>query len=76
MKLLKSECEKVWLFDCKFGPDVITAGLACFLPGTSHFVRLETEGGKYTVEVPARAMERPGAVRITNARLSLSDKEQ
>jgi hypothetical protein len=76
MKLLKSECEKVWLFDCKFSPGVITAGLACFLPGSPHFATLQTEGGKYTVEVPTRAMERPGAVRITNARLSLSDKEQ
>ena len=73
MKLLKSTCEKVWLFDCQIKEDYIEAGLACFLPhGPSHATFM-VKDKTYKAQLSSKAVDKPGAVSIINARLPLFD---
>ena len=71
MKLLKSNCEKAWLFDVARYKEELTAGLACFLPECKEHVHLELNGTMYCVAVPHRAINSPVPVKVSNARLSL-----
>lgn len=71
MKLLKSKCEKVWLFDAAKYDEEITAGLACFLPWCADFVEIEIKSAFYQVAVPRKAIQSPVPVKVRNARLSL-----
>lgn len=71
MKLLKSKCEKAWLFDVAKYKEEITAGLACFLPGCVDHVEVEITGETFRVAVPHRAIGSPVPVKVRNARLSL-----
>lgn len=71
MKLVKSKCEKAWLFDAAKRNDEITAGLACFLPGCGESLEVEFHGEECRIVVPLRAVDSPVPVRVTNARLSL-----
>lgn len=71
MKLVKSKCEKAWLFDTTKRNDEIAAGLACFLPGCGESIEVELRGEECRVVVPLRAVNSPVPVKVTNARLSL-----
>jgi len=73
MKLLKSTCEKVWLFDCQIKEDHVEAGLACFLLGSPSYCTFMMKDKAYQVQLPSRAVDKPGAVSIINARLPLFD---
>jgi hypothetical protein len=73
MKLLKSTCEKAWLFDCIIEDDCIKAGLACFVPLASSPVVFVNGEKHYSVSLPSKAVDQPGAIRIANARLPLLD---
>ncbi len=73
MKLLKSDCEKIWLFDCKIKEDHIEAGLACFLPFSPSRGVFTVEGKTYAVQLSNGTAEKPSASRIVNARLALFD---
>jgi hypothetical protein len=73
MKLLKSTCEKIWLFDCQIKEDRIEAGLACFLPHSPSHGIFVTKGKEYKAQLSSRAVDKPSAVRIINARLPLFD---
>jgi hypothetical protein len=71
MKLVKSKCEKAWLFNTAKRSDEIIAGLACFLPGCEESVELEIAGRSWYAMVPSRAVNSPVPMKVTNARLSL-----
>jgi hypothetical protein len=71
MKLIKSKCEKVWLFDVKKDDLWVKAGLACFLTGCSSSVFLSFKDQEIEVSVPFKAINSGMPVRILNARLSL-----
>lgn len=73
MRLLKSNCGKAWLFDCQISDGWIEAGLACFLPFTPSTLVFSRKGKSYVASISPRAVEKPGAVRIANARLPLFD---
>jgi hypothetical protein len=76
MKLLKSTCEKIWLFDCRIKEDCIEAGLACFLPHSPSRGTFLVKDKAYVAQTSSKAMDKPGVVRIINARLPLFDSEQ
>ena len=71
MKLLKSKCEKVWLFDAAKYKEELIAGLACFLPGCGDSIEVEIKGVTWRMAVPHRAVNSPVPVKASNARLSL-----
>lgn len=71
MKLLKSTCKKVWLFDCSVREDCIQAGMACFLPHSPARAVFNVNGRSYVAQLSSKAAGMPGAVRIINARLPL-----
>lgn len=73
MRLLKSDCGKAWLFDCRIKDGWIEAGLACFLPFTPSTLAFSRKGKILTASVSPKATDKPGAVRIANARLPLFD---
>lgn len=73
MKMLKSDCEKAWLFDCKMRDEWLEAGLACFLPSSPGSVVFSIGSRQCNAAVPSRAVDKLGAVRIVNARLPLLD---
>jgi hypothetical protein len=76
MKLLKSTCEKIWLFDCRIKEDYIEAGLACFLPHSPSRGTFVVKDKTYVAQLSSKAVDKPGAIRISNARLPLFDSEQ
>jgi hypothetical protein len=71
MKIVKSECEKAWLFNTVKRGDEITAGLACFLPGCAENLEVSIGGERCLVVAPFKAINSPVPIKITNARLSL-----
>ncbi len=71
MKVLKSACEKTWLFDTKRDDDFLVAGLACFAPGCNSEVEIEVDGQKRLVITPPKVVNSPLPLRMVNARLSL-----
>lgn len=71
MKLIKSKCERVWLFDIKKEDSSIKAGLACFLAGCPSSVSFQFKEGQIEASVPFRAINSGMPVRILNARLFL-----
>jgi len=73
MKLIKSDCEKAWFFDCHVGKNYLEAGLACFLPLAPDTVAFTIKDKQYSALTPSKAVEKLGAVRIANARLPLLD---
>jgi len=73
MKLLKSDCENAWLFDCQLDDGKIKAGMACFMPFSPSKLSFTIKGKSYSAIAPLKACDQPGAVRIVNARLPLLD---
>jgi len=73
MKLLKSDCKRIWLFDCRIKEDCIQAGLACFLPGSPEHGIFTVKDKTYVAQLSSKAAGKPGAARIINARLPLLD---
>ena len=71
MKLVKSKCEKAWLFNAAKRGDEITAGLACFLPGCEENLEVGIGGEQRLLVAPFRVIGSPVPIKITNARLSL-----
>lgn len=71
MKLIKSKCEKAWLFDCKVDDNWLTAGFACFLSECSDAVSVLIKDRQLTVEVPMKAVNNLVPTRIINARLAV-----
>jgi len=71
VKLLKSKCEKVWLFDAKVDDVSIGAGLACFLSQAPAFAVFAYKGNEIKACLPLRAINSGVPLRITNARLFL-----
>jgi len=71
MKLIKSKCERVWLFDIKKEDSSVKAGLACFLAGCPSSVSFRFKEEEVEVSVPFRAINNGMPIRILNARLFL-----
>jgi hypothetical protein len=71
MKLVKSECEKVWLFDVTMDDLFVKAGLACFLADCSSSVLLDFGKEKIETSLPFKAIGSAMPMRILNARLPL-----
>ena len=71
MKLLKSKCQKIWLFDAAVDDTSIRAGLACFLTECPAFASFEYKGKTVEAALPLKAINSGVPVRIRGARLFL-----
>ena len=69
MKLLTSDCKKIWLFDVSISDGMVNAGLACFLPTCEDTAILTIRDCKQKIEVPKPARAKAIPMRICNARL-------
>jgi hypothetical protein len=69
VKFLKSDCEKIWLFDAKVSDGGLQAGLVCFLPFCEDTAVITIKEYKQTIEVPKEARSKAIPVKICNARL-------
>jgi hypothetical protein len=69
--LIKSDCEKAWLFDVKKEDDMLRAGFACFLAQCPAQLVFSMGEEKTTVLTPQKAAASPMPTRIINARLSM-----
>jgi hypothetical protein len=70
-KLVKSICDKAWLFNVKQEEDMLIAGFACFIHGCPPEVKMVINGKEREVMIPSRAVNSPMPLRMMNARLSL-----
>ncbi len=73
-KLIKSTCEKVWLFDVETNEDCLKAGLACYLAGCDLSVEIDINGKKEKIGVSPKAVASQIPLRILNARLPVLAK--
>jgi len=71
MKLLISDCEKVWLFNAKTDRPFLKAGLACFLPGCKPEVTFTLNKQQLVACLPSKVVDATTSARMPNARLSL-----
>lgn len=71
MKVVKSKCENVWLFDVEKGDSFVKAGLACFMRGCDSTTTLVMANEEITVSLPFRAIGSAIPTRVVNARLPL-----
>lgn len=71
MKILKSACEKIWLFDVKWDENFVIAGFACFAPGCNSEAEVEIDKKRRILMTPAKAINSPLPFKMANARLSL-----
>lgn len=71
MKLLKSDCGKVWLFDVEVDDISIRVGLACFLSQAPAFAAFSYKGKQIEACLPLKAINSGVPLRIANARLFL-----
>lgn len=71
MKLLTSDCKKVWLFNAEADKPFLKAGLACFMPGCESEVTFTVKDRQVKVSLPARVVNTTTSMRMLNARLSL-----
>ena len=71
MKVLKSSCEKIWLFDAEVDDISIKAGLACFLSQCPAFAVFIYKDKKIEACLPLKAINSGVPLRIANARLFL-----
>jgi len=70
-KLIKSNCEKAWLFNVRQDDDSLIAGFACFAHSCPLEVGMEVNGKERKVMLPSRAVDSSVPLRMLNARLSL-----
>ena len=70
-KLIKSNCEKAWLFNVRQDDDSLIAGFACFAHSCQLEVTMEVNGKERKVMLPSRAVNSSVPLRMLNARLSL-----
>lgn len=70
-KLLKSCCEKTWLFNVKQEDDILIAGFACFAHSCPLEVEMEINGQRRMIMLPSRAVNSSVPLRMLNARLSV-----
>jgi len=70
-KLLKSNCEKAWLFNVRQEDDALIAGFACFAHSCPLDVKMQINGTERLVMLPSRAVNSAVPLRMLNARLSL-----
>jgi hypothetical protein len=70
-KLIKSNCDKAWLFNVKQEDDSLFAGFACFAHSCPLEVAMEVNGQERKVMLPSRAVNSSVPLRMLNARLSL-----
>jgi hypothetical protein len=71
MKLAKSKCEKIWLFDVSKDDLFVKAGLACFLSNCPSSIVISFGKEEIEVGVPFKAIGNGVPMRILNARLPL-----
>lgn len=71
MKLVKSKCEKIWLFDASKDDLFVKAGLACFLSNCPSSIVIDFGKEEIEVGVPFKAIGNGAPMRILNARLPL-----
>lgn len=71
MRLIKSKCEKVWLFDVSKDDIFIRAGLACFLSNCASSATFVFSDGEVEASLPFKAIGSSMPIRILNARLPL-----
>lgn len=69
--MIKSLCEKAWLFNVNQEDDLLVAGFACFCHGCPLEVKMIINGKERAVMVPSRAANGAVPLRMMNARLSL-----
>lgn len=70
-KLIKSNCEKVWLFNVAQDNDSLLAGFACFVHGCPLEVKVKINGEERVAMLPSKAVNSSMPLRMLNARLSL-----
>jgi hypothetical protein len=70
-KLVKSNCQKAWLFNVKQEDETLIAGFACFAHSCPLEVKMEVNGEERMVMLPSRAVNSAVPLRMLNARLSL-----
>lgn len=70
-KLIKSNCEKAWLFNVKQEDDSLIAGFACFAHSCPLEVEMEVNGKGRKVMLPSGAVNSSVPLRMLNARLLL-----
>lgn len=70
-QLIKSECERAWLFDVKKEGDLLNVGFACFLAQCPQQIFVSMGKEKIALLVPQKAANSPVPMRIINARLSM-----
>jgi hypothetical protein len=70
-KLIKSNCEKAWLFNVRQDDDSLIAGFACFAHSCPLEVAMKVNGKERKVMLPSRAVNSSVPLRMLNARLSL-----
>jgi hypothetical protein len=71
IRLMKSDCEKAWLFDVKKEDNILRVGFACFLAQCPQQLLFSMGRDKVTVLTPHKATASPMPTRIVNARLSM-----
>jgi len=71
VKVLKSSCGKVWLFDAEVDDISIKAGLACFLSQCPAFATFAYKNKEIEACLPLKAINSGVPLRIANARLFL-----
>lgn len=71
MKLLVSDCKKVWLFNTQADSPFLKAGLACFMPGCKSEVTFTLNNQQLVACVPSKVVDATTSARMPNARLSL-----
>lgn len=71
IRLLKSSCEKAWLFNVKQEEDLLNVGFACFLADCPYQLHFSVAGRDLLVLAPQKAAASPVPTRIINARLSV-----
>ena len=71
MKLVKSKCGKVWLFDASKDDLFVKAGLGCFLANCPSSIMLNFGKEEIEVSVPFKVIGSGVPMRIVNVRLPL-----
>lgn len=69
MKVLSSDCNRVWLFDVEQTKYFLDCGLACFMPNNKADVVFTIKGKQVKAMIPSAAFKTRNPLRIRGARL-------
>ena len=71
MKVLSSDCNRVWLFDVEITEYFLDCGLACFMPNNNPDATFVIRGKEVRAMIPSAAFKTCNPLRIRGARLLL-----